>query len=245
MKPRKQAEAEEFAAQAAGISRGRRRAEHPVDRDGGRTSRGGRRGPAGNSVENAAPQQPFNARVRNDFRARMQHPRRGGRDRGTARRSRPASATWSTWSTRRRTQSRARAGSPSPAAAGSAPAVDRGHAQAGPGNHRSDREGAAGQEGRAHHEPRRAAGAFSGLYADARPHRRFAEDRVGGRPRAAAPSGERSQGQRGRRVHRAHGGGQRGAGRGSRGRGIPDAHVGRKSRRARNSARRRRFCTAT
>jgi ribonuclease G len=40
---------------------------------GGETALGG---------ENAAPAQPTNARVRNDFRARMQHPRRGGRDRG-------------------------------------------------------------------------------------------------------------------------------------------------------------------
>ncbi len=40
-------------------------------------------GEGGPALEgNALPPQQFNARVRNDFRSRMQHPRRGGRDRG-------------------------------------------------------------------------------------------------------------------------------------------------------------------
>ena len=104
-------------------------------------------------------------------------------------------------------------------------AADRRHAEAGPGNHRADREGAARQEGRAHHQPRRAAGPFSGLHADARSHRRFAQDRFRGRALAPAPSGERREGHRGRRLHRSHRGRQRRTGRSSRRRGIPHAHV--------------------
>jgi Rne/Rng family ribonuclease len=39
-------------------------------------------GEGGPALEGKTPPPPFNARVRNDFRSRMQHPRRGGRDRG-------------------------------------------------------------------------------------------------------------------------------------------------------------------
>jgi ribonuclease G len=74
-----QAEAEEFAAQATeSFATGEE--EHPVTAmEGEQFAAEG----AGQGIgENAVPQQPTNARVRNDFRARMQHPRRGGRDRG-------------------------------------------------------------------------------------------------------------------------------------------------------------------
>ena len=78
-----EAEAEELAAQAVeSLAAGE---EHPeLLMEGEHLAAEGAMPAAGEagSGENAPPQQPFNARVRNDFRARMQHPRRGGRDRG-------------------------------------------------------------------------------------------------------------------------------------------------------------------
>jgi ribonuclease E len=78
-----EAEAEELAAQAAESLAGGE--EHPeLLMEGEHLAAEGATPAAGEpgSGENAPPQQQFNARVRNDFRARMQHPRRGGRDRG-------------------------------------------------------------------------------------------------------------------------------------------------------------------
>jgi ribonuclease G len=78
-----EAEAEELAAQAAESLAGGE--EHPeLLMEGKHLAAEGATPAAGElgSGENAPPQQQFNARVRNDFRARMQHPRRGGRDRG-------------------------------------------------------------------------------------------------------------------------------------------------------------------
>jgi ribonuclease G len=78
-----EAEAEELAAQAAESLAGGE--EHPeLLMEGEHLAAEGATPAAGEpgSGENAPPQQQLNARVRNDFRARMQHPRRGGRDRG-------------------------------------------------------------------------------------------------------------------------------------------------------------------
>ena len=44
------------------------------------------------------------------------------------------------------------------------------------GDHRPDRQGAAGTEGRAHHFAHRPAGPLPGVHADGRPHRRLAQD---------------------------------------------------------------------
>ena len=56
-------------------------------------------------------------------------------------------------------------------------AFDQRSAEGRAGDHRSDRQGAAGAERRAHHFAHRAAGAVRGLHADARTHGRFEEDR--------------------------------------------------------------------
>src|SRR3984957_4682534 len=160
-------------------------------------------------------QKPVQARVRNDFRSRMHHPARGGRG---ATCPRPPRRSWPPSATQ--------PGAP-PAAAASANAADRRHAEAGPGNYRSDRQRTAGQEGRAHHQPHRAAGPLFGLHADAGPYRRVAKNRFRGRARSFAPFGERRQGYRRRRVYRAHRRCQRCAGRSPRRRGIPHAHLDR------------------
>ena len=79
-------------------------------------------------------------------------------------------------------------------------------AAGGAGDHRSDRQGAAGAEGRAHHIAHRAAGAFPGLHADGGPHRRVAKDSERRRTHApearAAIQSHRHSG----RIHRADGG---------------------------------------
>ena len=58
-----------------------------------------------------------------------------------------------------------------------ADAVDLRSAQGGPGDHRPDRQGAAGAKRRAHHFTHRAARPLRGLHADARAHGRFAQNR--------------------------------------------------------------------
>jgi ribonuclease G len=75
-----EAEAEELAAQAAeSLAAGE---EHPeLLMEGEHLAAEGAMPAAGEPGSGAPPQQQFNARVRNDFRARMQHPRRGGRGR--------------------------------------------------------------------------------------------------------------------------------------------------------------------
>ena len=57
------------------------------------------------------------------------------------------------------------------------PSISR-PAQRRPGNHRSDRQGAAGPERRAHHFAHRAAGPLCGLHADGRSCGRFAQNSV-------------------------------------------------------------------
>ena len=69
------------------------------------------------------------------------------------------------------------------------PAEDRGPDPRGPGDHRPDRQGAAGHQGRPPHQPRDDGGAVPGVHADGGPHRRVAEDRVArGARRAFAAS---------------------------------------------------------
>ncbi len=80
-----EAEAEELAAQAAETLEAAGEPGHGLTAmEGEHLAAEGAVPSAGELApgENAPPQQQFNARVRNDFRARMQHPRRGGRDRG-------------------------------------------------------------------------------------------------------------------------------------------------------------------
>ena len=79
---------------------------------------------------------------------------------------------------------------PSSARTGAAPRKDRRAlhqrpAARRPGNHRPDRQGTAGTEGRAHHFAHRAARPLPGLHAHRRPHRRLAQDSL--RRRAPAP----------------------------------------------------------
>ena len=73
-----------------------------------------------------------------------------------------------------------------------------------PGDHRPDRQGAAGPEGRAHHLAHRAARPLPGLHADRRPHRRLAQDPERRRAPApeAHPAGQPHR--HSRRLHRAH-----------------------------------------
>ncbi len=79
----------------------------------------------------------------------------------------------------------------------------------GTGNSGPDCQGADRQEGRAHHQPHRAAGAVPGFHADGESYRRVAQDRVRRRTAAAeAHNPERAREWR-RWVHRAHCGGGR------------------------------------
>ena len=75
-----------------------------------------------------------------------------------------------------------------------------------PGDHRPDRQGAAGPKGRAHHLAYRAARPLRGLHADARAYGRFAQDRQ----RRRAPAAEEDPASPSRRLpgrlHRPHGG---------------------------------------
>ncbi len=77
-------------------------------------------------------------------------------------------------------------------------------AQARPGDPGADRQGAHRQEGRAHHQPHRAARPLPGLHAHGEPHRREPQNRL--RRRAPAPEAHsRQRTRRGfRRIHRAH-----------------------------------------
>src|SRR5581483_6129855 len=73
-----------------------------------------------------------------------------------------------------------------------APATDFRDAQGRPGRRGANRQGAARQKGRAHHQPRGPARALPGVYADDRPYRRFTQNRFGGKPLALAAAGQRS-----------------------------------------------------
>ena len=77
-------------------------------------------------------------------------------------------------------------------------------AQRRPGNHRSDRQGAAGPERRAHHLAHRAARPLRGLHADARTHGRLAQDRQRRRAPAAEAHPAGPRGPDPGRLHHAH-----------------------------------------
>ncbi len=99
----------------------------------------------------------------------------------------------------------------------SAAAVHHRAAEGRSGDHRPDRQRAAGTEGRAHHIAHRAAGPLRGLHADARAHRRLAQDRQRRRASALEAHPANPSRRNPRRLHRAHG--RRGQKRrGSRGR---------------------------
>ena len=151
------------------------------------------------SAEGAQPaaQQPFQARVRGDFRSRMQNPaRRGGRDRGGRRDDRG-----------RRPQH----------------GHSGGHSHGRPQQPRRTQliadmlkqgqeiivqiaKEPLGKKGARITSHVALPGRVFGLHADAGSHRRIAKDCFGGRALAAAASGERGQGHLRRRVYRAHGG---------------------------------------
>ena len=161
--------------------------------------------------------QPTSARISEQPRARFQRPmRRGGRPQRGGRRAWPPAPG-------------AAARAPAPRAA-SPPAADFRNAEGRPGNHRPDRQGAAGQKGRAHHQPRRAARPLPGLHAHGQSHRRLAPHRLRRRALAPAPPGHRSQGHLPRRIHRAHRRRRRPRRRNPRRRRIPRPHLGQHSR---------------
>ena len=84
------------------------------------------------------------------------------------------------------------------------PALHQRPAERRPGNHRSDRQGAAGPQRRAHHIAHRAARPLRGLHADARTHGRLPQDRQ--RRRAPAPEAHsaRQTPRSRRRIHHPH-----------------------------------------
>ena len=77
------------------------------------------------------------------------------------------------------------AGAPFPASRVARSSADQRPSQRRPGNSGADCQGTDRQEGRAHHQPHRAARTIPGLHADREPYRSFAQDRF--RRRAPAP----------------------------------------------------------
>ena len=81
---------------------------------------------------------------------------------------------------------------------------DQRSAERRPGDSGSDRQGTDRQEGRAHHQPHRAARTLPGLHADRESHRRVAQDFFRGRaPAPEAHHPERAR-ERAWRIHRPH-----------------------------------------